>query len=101
MAAFAIMAPVAPLLGTELGYERQRLDGLRAAGYLHDIGKIAIPAEILARPGKLSAMEFAMIQEHSRAGYEVLKDVEFPWPVAQAADACLRLFRDKGWQMPD
>ena len=59
--------------------------GLRVAGYLHDIGKITIPSEILSKPGKLSAIEFQLIQGHAQASYDVLKDVEFPWPVAEVA----------------
>ena len=61
------------------GHER------RVAGHLHDIGKISIPTEILAKPGKLSSAEFTLIKGHAQAGYDVLKDVEFPWPVAQVA----------------
>ena len=77
------VAEIAVALGSELGFDQNRLEGLRVAGYLHDIGKITIPAEILSKPGKLSAIEFMLIQGHSQAGYDVLKNVEFPWPVAQ------------------
>ena len=77
------VAEIAVAIGAELGFDASRLDGLRVAGYLHDIGKITIPAEILSKPGKLSAVEFMLIQGHSQAGYDVLKGVEFPWPVAE------------------
>ena len=77
------VAEIAVALGIELGFNKNRLEGLRVAGYLHDIGKITIPAEILSKPGKLSAVEFMLIQGHSQAGYDVLKGVEFPWPVAE------------------
>jgi HD-GYP domain-containing protein (c-di-GMP phosphodiesterase class II) len=53
------------------------------AGAIHDIGKLAIPSEILAKPTKLTNIEFSLIKEHSRSGYEMLKDVESPWPLAQ------------------
>jgi len=76
---------IAVAIGGELGFDERRLEGLRVAGYLHDIGKITIPAEILARPGKLSALEFQLTRTHSQASYDALKDVKFPWPVAQAA----------------
>lgn len=76
---------IAAAIGAELGLGAQRQEGLRVAGYLHDIGKIMIPAEILSKPGRLSAIEFQLIQAHARASYDVLKDVEFPWPVAQVA----------------
>ena len=79
------VAEIAVAIGTELGFDARRLEGLRVAGYLHDIGKITIPAEILSKPGKLSATEYQLIQGHAQASYDVLKDVKFPWPVAQAA----------------
>ena len=55
------------------------------AGYLHDIGKIAVPTEILAKPGKLNTTEYLLIKGHAQASYDVLKNVEFPWPVADVA----------------
>ena len=79
------VAEIAVALGTELGFDEHRLEGLRVAGHLHDVGKITIPAEILSKPGKLSPIEFKLIQAHADAGYEVLKKVEFPWPVAEVA----------------
>ncbi|HQO21488.1 MAG TPA: HD-GYP domain-containing protein, partial [Spirochaetota bacterium] len=57
-------------------------DGLRMAGIIHDIGKISVPAEILSKPGKLSDIEFSLIKNHPQSGYEILKNIEFPWPVA-------------------
>ena len=53
------------------------------AGIIHDIGKLSVPAEILSKPTKLTDIEFALIKEHSRSGYEMLKDVESPWPLAE------------------
>jgi len=53
------------------------------AGIIHDIGKISIPAEILSKPGRLNEIEFSLIKGHSKAGYDLLKDVEFPWPIAK------------------
>jgi PAS domain S-box-containing protein len=76
---------IAAAIGTELGLEERRVEGLRVAGFLHDVGKITIPAEILSKPGKLSAIEHHLIQVHPQAGYDVLKGVEFPWPVAEVA----------------
>ncbi len=60
----------------------QRL-GIRLAGMIHDLGKIAVPAEILSKPTRLSEFEFAIIQTHPRVGYDILKEIEFPWPIAQ------------------
>lgn len=78
-------AEVAVAIAGELGFDQHWQEGLHIAGHLHDIGKINIPAEILSKPGKLGAIEFQLIQEHAQSGYEVLKGVEFPWPVAQVA----------------
>jgi HD-GYP domain-containing protein (c-di-GMP phosphodiesterase class II) len=53
------------------------------AGSIHDIGKLSVPAEILSKPTNLTDIEFSLIKEHSRSGYDILKDVESPWPLAQ------------------
>lgn len=76
---------LAGAIGAELGWDAQRIEGLRVAGYLHDIGKIMIPPEILSKPTRLSAPERALIQSHPQSSYDVLKDVKFTWPVAQVA----------------
>lgn len=73
---------IAARIGAELGLDERRVEGLRVAGYLHDVGKIAVPAEILAKPGRLNAAEFELVKTHAQAGYELLKNVEFPWPLA-------------------
>ncbi|MFY9328984.1 MAG: HD domain-containing phosphohydrolase [Georgfuchsia sp.] len=79
------VAEIANAIGVELGLDESQQEGLQVAGHLHDVGKITIPSEILSKPGKLSAIEYQMIQGHAQSGYEVLKSVEFPWPVAQVA----------------
>ncbi len=79
------VAIIAAALGAKLGLDDERIEGLRVAGALHDAGKIIIPAEIRARPGKLSAIELEMVQGHAAAGFGVLKDVQLPWPVAKVA----------------
>ncbi|MFZ5481297.1 MAG: HD-GYP domain-containing protein [Myxococcota bacterium] len=76
---------IAAMLGAELGLDRDRVEGLRIMGWVHDVGKIAVPAEILTKPGKLTPAEMEVVREHARHGYEILKDVEFPWPVALGA----------------
>jgi PAS domain S-box-containing protein len=76
---------IAVAIGAELGFDARRQEGLRVAGYLHDIGKISVPTEILCKPGKLNLIEFQLIQGHAQASYDVLKGVEFPWPVAEVA----------------
>ncbi len=79
------VAEIAVAIGAELGFDARRQEGLRVAGYLHDIGKITVPAEILSKPDKLSTIEYELIKGHAQSGYDVLKDVEFPWPVAEIA----------------
>lgn len=79
------VADIAQAIGVELGLDAYRLEGLRVGGYLHDVGKIAVPAEILTKPGRLSSLEYAIIKNHVSAGFDILKDVSFPWPVAQIA----------------
>ena len=69
-------------LALELGLSESAREGIEIAGLVHDVGKIAVPAEILTRPTKLTAAEFDIIKDHVRVGYEILKNVEFPWPVA-------------------
>jgi PAS domain S-box-containing protein/putative nucleotidyltransferase with HDIG domain len=68
----------------ELGLPADRVAGLRVMGLLHDLGKITIPIEILSKPGKLSDAEFGLIKSHAQAGYEIVKEIRFPWPVAEA-----------------
>lgn len=77
------VAHVAVHIADLLGFDEERREGLRLAGLLHDIGKLHIPAEILAKPTRLTAAEFALIKDHSLAGWDILKRVEFPWPLAK------------------
>lgn len=61
------------------------VDGFQVMGFFYDIGKLSIPAEILLRPGGLSEYEFNIVKAHPQIAYDILKKIEFPWPVAQAA----------------
>ena len=67
-----------------MGLSDDELTGVYITGVLHDIGKMAVPVEILVKPGRLTDMEMSLIQMHPQAGYEILKGIDFPWPVAQA-----------------
>lgn len=78
------VAQLACAIATEMGLTADQIEGIRIAGYLHDLGKICVPAEILAKPGRITAIEFSMIKVHPQFGYEILKEIEFTWPVAQA-----------------
>lgn len=77
------VAHLACAIATEMGLTQERAEGIRMAGSIHDIGKLSIPAEILTKPTKLTDTEFALIKVHSQTGYDMLKDIESPWPLAQ------------------
>ena len=77
------MTNLARTMATEMGLPPEKIEGLRMAGVIHDIGKITLPTEILSKPTKLSAIEFSLIKEHVRLGYDILKDVKSPWPLAE------------------
>ena len=76
-------ADLAQAIATEMGLPQDIIDGISLAGSIHDIGKLSIPAEILSKPTKLSEIEFSLIKEHARRGFEILKDVESSWPLAE------------------
>jgi PAS domain S-box-containing protein/putative nucleotidyltransferase with HDIG domain len=70
-------------IGEEMKLSRDQIEGLRMSGELHDIGKIHVPAEILSKPGQISEAEYTIIKTHSQVGHDILKTIEFPWPVAK------------------
>ena len=70
-------------IAREMGLSEEQVESIRIAGLMHDIGKMSIPAEILSKPSKLSDMEFRLIQDHPQVAYDILKTIEFPWPIAQ------------------
>jgi PAS domain S-box-containing protein/putative nucleotidyltransferase with HDIG domain len=76
------VAKLAVAIARELGWESNRIEGLRFGAMIHDIGKINTPAEMLVKPSKLNDIEYSLIQGHSQVGYDILKDIEFPWPIA-------------------
>ena len=77
------VADLARTIATEMGLSTNTIEGIRMAGSIHDIGKLSIPAEILSKPTKLTNIEYSLIKGHPQIGYEMLKDVESPWPLAQ------------------
>lgn len=77
------VADLARAIATEMKLSRDQIDGIRLAGMIHDIGKISVPSEILTKPTRLTALEFELIKTHSEAGFNILKDIEFPWPIAR------------------
>ena len=69
-------------IADEMGLSEDQIEGIRMSGIVHDIGKMHIPAEILSRPGKLTKDEFNIVKSHAQVGYDILKGIEFPWPIA-------------------
>jgi PAS domain S-box-containing protein/putative nucleotidyltransferase with HDIG domain len=76
------VARISRLIAEEMGLPAEQVDGIEVAGLVHDVGKLGVPAEILTKPGKIADTERELIRSHSRWGYEILKDVDFDWPVA-------------------
>ena len=76
------VADLACAIAREVGLSEDRVYGLQMASVIHDLGKLTIPGEILCKPGRLSAPEYAMIQTHVQSGYDILKKIDFPWPLA-------------------
>jgi PAS domain S-box-containing protein/putative nucleotidyltransferase with HDIG domain len=74
---------LAGAIAKEMGYDEDHLMAIEIAGLLHDLGKIYVPAEFLSRPGMISLNELSVLRDHSKAGYEILKDIEYHYPVAQ------------------
>ena len=77
------VAELAGAIAEDMGFSKDRVEGIRMAGIIHDLGKIAVPAEILSKPGRINEFEFAIIKTHSQVGHDILKSIEFPWPIAQ------------------
>lgn len=73
---------IAADIAAEMGWDERACENLRLVGLVHDIGKIAVPAEILTKPGRLSPIEYQIVQEHAQRGYEILQHVRFPVPIA-------------------
>jgi len=77
------VADLACAISREIGLSEDRIDGIRLAGMIHDIGKLYVPSEFLSKPTQLSVLEFAIIKQHAQVGHEILKGIDFPWPVSE------------------
>lgn len=73
---------LAMTIGKYMRISKEQLEGVKFAGIIHDIGKIAVPADILSKPGKINRMEFEVIKNHCQVGFELLSEIAFPWPIA-------------------
>ena len=76
------VAQLAAAIAVQMGLPQQTVEGVRFGARIHDLGKIQVPAEILAKPTRLSGIEMQLINAHAQSGFEIVKDIEFPWPVA-------------------
>lgn len=79
------VASLACAIARETGLPEEEIDGLRIAGTLHDLGKVSVPVEILNKPGRITEIEFNIIKTHPQVSYDILKEIKFPWPIAQIA----------------
>jgi len=78
------VAELARAIAKEMGLSEWQIMGIHIAGLLHDVGKIAVPSDILSKPGKITENEFSIIKNHCQVGYEILQRIDFPWPVTKA-----------------
>lgn len=78
------VADLACAIAREMSFSKWQIKGIHVTGLLHDLGKMAVPAEILSKPGRLTSSEFNIIKSHPKVGYEILEMIEFPWPVNKA-----------------
>jgi putative nucleotidyltransferase with HDIG domain len=78
------VAELAQAIAEEMSLSEWQSLGIHVAGLLHDVGKIAVPSEILSKPGKINEYEFNIIKNHCRVGWEILQRIYFPWPVTKA-----------------
>ncbi len=77
------VADIARAIAREMELSQEQISGLRMAAIIHDIGKVSVPSEILSSPRKLTPLEFSLIKTHAQSGYDIVKDIEFPWPIAR------------------
>lgn len=77
------VAELAEAIAAEMGLPAEQIEGVRMAAFIHDLGKISVPAEILCKPTLLRKPELELLRDHPRAGYDILKDIAFPWPIAR------------------
>jgi PAS domain S-box-containing protein len=76
------VASLAGAIARQMGLSEDRIQGILLAGVIHDVGKIQVPAEILSKPTRLRPLEFELIKAHPRAGYDIVRSIDFPWPIA-------------------
>jgi HD-GYP domain-containing protein (c-di-GMP phosphodiesterase class II) len=78
------VANLASAIADEMHFSDSMIEGIFLAALIHDIGKNSIPADILSKPSRLNKIEFEMVKTHSQIGYDIIKNIEFPWPIPSA-----------------
>jgi putative two-component system response regulator len=76
------VSQIAEAIAREMQLPQQQIEGIVLAAVIHDVGKISIPTEFLSKPGNLNDVEYSLIQEHPKSGFEILKGIDYPWPIA-------------------
>ena len=76
------VADLSAAIAVEIGLSAANVEGIRLGANIHDLGKIGVPAEILSRPSRLNALEYELVKTHTRVGYDIVKNIVFPWPIA-------------------
>ena len=77
------VSKLATAIAQEMKLPQDKIEGVRFASLVHDVGKVNLPAEIVSKPSKLVEVEFNLLKNHPRTGYEILEKVDFPWPIAE------------------
>jgi HD-GYP domain-containing protein (c-di-GMP phosphodiesterase class II) len=78
------VAELARAIAVEMGLNSSEVRGIYTAASIHDIGKLAVPSELLSKPGRLTPIEFELIKGHAQAGFDIVSGIDFPWPVGEA-----------------
>ncbi len=91
------VAQLAQAIAQQMRLDSERIEGLRMGASIHDIGKLYVPAELLTKPTRLTEIEYQLIQSHAEVGYKILKDIEFPWPIAEIAHQHHERFDGSGY----
>jgi len=77
------VSQLATEIAKDMNFSKEQIEGVKISAMVHDIGKIEIPSEILSKPGKITDIEYGLIQRHATTGYEILKEIDYPWPIAE------------------
>jgi putative two-component system response regulator len=93
------VAGLSKTIGVQLKLPQDQIEGIYLAGLIHDVGKIAVPSEILSKPSRLSDIEFSLIKTHSQVGFDILKDIDFPWPIAKTVHQHHERFDGSGYPL--